>query len=102
MLHATVDHEYLNKLKETLEKIMQHITPDIVLYDAGVDIFRDDKLGNLQVSLEGIRQRDLMVLNHYRKLNIPVATVIGGGYSKDKEELAKRHSIIFETAIKYL
>ena len=96
------DHEYLNKLEETLEKIKQHITPDIVLYDAGVDIFQDDKLGNLQVSLEGIRQRDLMVLNHYRKLNIPVATVIGGGYSKDKEELAKRHSIIFETAIKYL
>ena len=96
------DHEYLNQLEETLEKIKQHITPDIVLYDAGVDVFRDDKLGNLQVSLEGIRQRDLMVLNHYRKLNTPVATVIGGGYSKDKEELAKRHSIIFETAIKYL
>mgnify|MGYP005992349409 FL=1 len=96
------DHEYLNKLEETLEKIKQHITPDIVLYDAGVDIFQDDKLGNLQVSLEGIRQRDLMVLNHYIKLNTPVATVIGGGYSKDKEELAKRHSIIFETAIKYL
>lgn len=96
------DHEYLNKLEETLEKIKQHITPDIVLYDAGVDIFQDDKLGNLQVSLEGIRQRDLMVLNHYRKLNTPVATVIGGGYSKDKKELAKRHSIIFETAIKYL
>ena len=96
------DHEYLNKLEETLEKIKQHITPDIVLYDAGVDVFRDDKLGNLQVSLEGIRQRDLMVLDHYRKLNTPVATVIGGGYSKDKEELAKRHSIIFETAIKYL
>ncbi|MDB2349682.1 histone deacetylase [Alphaproteobacteria bacterium] len=96
------DHEYLNKLEETLEKIKQHITPDIVLYDAGVDVFRDDKLGNLQVSLEGISQRDLMVLNHYRKLNIPVATVIGGGYSKDKEELAKRHSIIFQTAIKYL
>ena len=96
------DHEYLNKLEETLEKIKQHITPDIVLYDAGVDIFQDDKLGNLQVSLEGIRQRDLKVLNHYRKLNTPVATVIGGGYSKDKEELAKRQSIIFETAIKYL
>lgn len=96
------DHEYLNKLEETLEKIKQHITPEIVLYDAGVDVFRDDKLGNLQVSLEGIRQRDLMVLDHYRKLNTPVATVIGGGYSKDKEELAERHSIIFETAIKYL
>ena len=96
------DHEYLNKLEETLEKIKQHITPDIVLYDAGVDIFQDDKLGNLQVSLEGIRQRDLMVLNHYRKLITPVATVIGGGYSKDKEELAERHSIVFEIALKYL
>ena len=96
------DHEYLNKLEETLEKIKQHITPDIVLYDAGVDVFRDDKLGNLKVSLEAIRQRDLIVLDHYRKLNTPVATVIGGGYSKDKEELAERHSIIFETAIKYL
>ena len=96
------DHEYLNKLEETLEKIKQHITPEIVLYDAGVDVFRDDKLGNLKVSLEGIRQRDLIVLDHYRKLNTPVATVIGGGYSKDKEELAERHSIIFETAIKYL
>ena len=80
------DHEYLNKLEETLEKIKQHITPEIVLYDAGVDVFRDDKLGNLKVSLEGIRQRDLIVLDHYRKLNTPVATVIGGGYSKDKEE----------------
>ena len=96
------DHEYLNKLEETLEKIKQHITPEIVLYDAGVDVYRDDKLGNLKVSLEGIRQRDLIVLDHYRKLNTPVATVIGGGYSKDKEELAERHSIIFETAIKYL
>ena len=37
-----------------------------------------------------------------RKKNIPVATVIGGGYSKDNDELAERHSIIFDVAMNYL
>ncbi len=99
---AIGDDEYLETLKKTLQSIHEQITPDIVLYDAGVDIFLDDKLGNLKVSLDGIRQRDYMVLDHYRKKNIPLATVIGGGYSKDHQELASRHGIIFETAIKYL
>jgi len=54
------------------------------------------------LEVEHITPIMIMVLNHYRKLNTPVATVIGGGYSKDKKELAERHSIIFETAIKYL
>ena len=99
---AIGDDEYLETLKKTLQSIHNQITPDIVLYDAGVDIFLDDKLGNLKVSLDGIKQRDHMVLDHYRKKNIPIATVIGGGYSKDRQELASRHGIIFETAIKYL
>ena len=99
---AIGDDEYLETLKKTLQSIHEQITPDIVLYDAGVDIFFDDKLGNLKVSLDGIKQRDHMVLDHYRKKNIPIATVIGGGYSKDHQELASRHGIIFETAIKYL
>ena len=72
------------------------------MYDAGVDIFADDKLGNLKLSLEGIKKRDHLVLDHFRKLDIPVATVIGGGYSKDIQELAYRHSIIFETALNFL
>ena len=94
------DKEYLITLKNTLEKIQQQVKPDIVLYDAGVDVFEEDKLGNLTISLAGIRNRDKLVLEHYRKQRIPVATVIGGGYSKNHEELAKRHSIIFDTAIK--
>ena len=96
------DNEYLIRLETTLEKIQQHLTPDIILYDAGVDVFGDDKLGNLKLSFKGIKERDHLVLKHYREKNIPIATVIGGGYSKDNEELASLHSIIFETAIEYL
>ena len=83
-------------------QLKKKMIPDIVLYDAGVDVFANDKLGNLKLSLEGIKKRDHLVLDHFRKLDIPVATVIGGGYSKDIQELANRHSIIFETALSFL
>ena len=99
---AIEDSEYLQIIKQTLKSIKDHIKPDIVLYDAGVDIYLDDKLGNLKISLDGIRKRDYIVLDYYRKQDIPIATVIGGGYSKNNQELAGRHSIIFDTAIKYI
>ena len=96
------DEEYLQILNNTLKAIQKKIIPDIVLFDAGVDVFVDDKLGNLKLSLEGIKKRDYLVLSHFRKQEIPIATVIGGGYSKDDKELASRHSIIFETALNLL
>ena len=93
------DFEYLKTIEQTLQNIQNKITPDIVLYDAGVDVHEDDKLGNFKISTEGIKKRDQFVLSHFLIRNIPIATVIGGGYSKNVNELAKRHSIIFENAI---
>ena len=93
------DFEYLKTIEQTLRTIKEKITPDIVLYDAGVDIYANDKLGNFKISLEGIHKRDHIVLDHFLNRNIPIATVIGGGYSKNIDELAERHSIIFENAI---
>ena len=43
-----------------------------------------------------------MILDHFLKRNIPIASVIGGGYSKNVSELAERHSIIFKNAIQFL
>ena len=96
------DYYYLKTIEKTLKKIKKQFTPDIVLYDAGVDVYENDKLGNFNISIEGIHQRDNMVLDHFLNRNIPIATVIGGGYSKSDSELAERHSIIFQNAIMYL
>ena len=90
------DHEYLDILKQTLKKCMDNITPDIVIYDAGVDVHKNDKLGNLNLTSKGILERDKMVISFFKNKFIPIATVIGGGYSDDNIELAKRHSIIFQ------
>ena len=90
------DVEYLNILKEALNKCLSVFKPDLVIYDAGVDIHIDDKLGNLNITSKGLLRRDKIVLSYFKKKSIPVSTVIGGGYSDNNLELAKRHSIIFQ------
>jgi acetoin utilization deacetylase AcuC-like enzyme len=88
----------LNKIKKSIAFCVNHFKPDFVLYDAGIDIHKFDELGKLNIDDDGCLERDLIVLSYLKNLSIPVATVIGGGYSKDKKDLAKRHSIIFKAA----
>ena len=92
------DTAYLNKLHITLKEISKEFMPDIVLYDAGVDVFFGDQLGNLDLTLEGIFKRDCYVLEHFKSRKVPVATVIGGGYSPCDSDIAKRHLSIFRAA----
>ena len=90
--------QYLEILKKTLFESTKNFKPDLVLYDAGVDVHVNDELGKLQVDDSGLLERDETVLKYFKNLSIPIATVIGGGYSKDNCELAKRHSTIFKAA----
>ena len=63
-----------------------------------MDIHADDKLGRLSIDDEGLFEREMTVLNFFKKRDIPVATVMGGGYSDDKHELAYRHSFVVKAA----
>ncbi len=89
------NEEYLKVVKDALNQCISLFKPDLVFYDAGVDIHKNDYLGKLNINDYGLLNRDLIVLNFFKKLEIPIATVIGGGYSKDNLELATRHSVIF-------
>ena len=90
--------QYLNVLNYTLKECINRFKPDLVLYDAGVDIHINDELGKLKVDDDGLKTRDETVLNYFKTLSIPIATVIGGGYSKNNSELAQRHSSVFKAA----
>lgn len=94
------DEAYLKVVADTLDQAIARSTPDIVLYDAGVDVFQGDPLGRLDISEDGIRQRDHLVLSELRRRAIPVATVIGGGYDDDRMKLARRHAIVLEEAVR--
>lgn len=95
---GTNDSDYLHTLEHTLQKLLDTQQPDLVIYDAGVDIYSEDPLGLIKVSEVGIRQRDRMVLETLREKAIPTVTVIGGGYDDDRLALAKRHAIVVEEA----
>ncbi len=97
---GTTDDEYLSTVEAAFHQAIDTSKPSLIFYDAGVDIYADDPLGLLQVSLDGIRQRDRLVLEICRDKGIPVATVIGGGYDDDRLALARRHAIVVEEAFK--
>ena len=90
------DEEYLSVVNQLIKKIE---TQDFnfVFYVAGVDIHCNDRLGKLNISEDGIRKREKMVINHFFKKNIPLCGVLGGGYNHDFEQLVNLHSILHET-----
>ena len=90
------ESDYLDQIQNMLDICFEKFLPDLVIYDAGVDVHSVDRLGRLNISSKCILKRDIKVLNFIKNMDIPVATVIGGGYSSDSLELAKRHSIIFQ------
>ncbi|QPG06476.1 histone deacetylase [Salinimonas marina] len=92
------DAEYLDTLDTTLHLIERCFSPDAVIYDAGVDIHTDDDLGLLDITTDGVFERDTMVLNWCKKHKLPVACVIGGGYQRDIEALVKVHLQLFRAA----
>ena len=92
------DQDYLRALTDHLPDLLTEFKPDLVLYDAGVDPHQDDRLGKLALTDEGLYQRDRYVLQTCVSAGFPVATVVGGGYSKDINVLAGRHALLFQAA----
>ncbi|MBF5051509.1 deacetylase [Alcanivorax venustensis ISO4] len=92
------DDGYLAVVEETLSDLLRQLQPDLVLYDAGVDVYAGDPLGRLAVSLTGLAERERRVLTLCREHGVPVATVIGGGYDDDRPALARRHALVVEAA----
>jgi acetoin utilization deacetylase AcuC-like enzyme len=92
------DATYLDTLAQALDKLQRAARWDFVFYNAGVDPHREDRLGRLSLSDEGLAARERMVIERFRQVGTPVCGVIGGGYSRDIEALAARHAILFRVA----
>lgn len=101
LLTGTQDNEYLSLLSETLPKLIQEHKPDIIFYQAGVDILATDKIGKLAITQEGCKQRDEIVFSTAKKHNLPIVTVMGGGYSVHIKDIVNAHVNTFKVAQKY-
>ena len=91
------DDAYLSAIGDLIPNLLDQVRPDLVLYNAGVDPHRDDRLGKLCLTSTGLLNRDRLVLDACLRRSIPVATVIGGGYD-DLNPLVERHGLVFRAA----
>ncbi len=85
------DEPYLTLLKNNLEKILGQVHPDFIFYLCGVDVLGTDKLGKLNLTEEGCKQRDSLIFNMSKSLRIPVACAMGGGYSPKISDIVNAH-----------
>ena len=87
---GTSDDEYLETLGHHLPTVFAH-NADIVFYLAGADPYAGDKLGRLALTIDGLCRRDARVLRECYEREVPVVTVMSGGYGKDINDTIEIH-----------
>jgi acetoin utilization deacetylase AcuC-like enzyme len=73
-----------DELLENLEEVIRQLAEgaDILLYQAGADSHVDDPLGGYLTTTQ-MRKRDRIVFETCKKLGVPVAWALAGGYQRD-------------------
>lgn len=82
---GTGDAAYLAALQTGLAQVLA-FAPEVVFFLAGADVHKNDKLGRLALTSEGIKQRDHLVLQTFAAQNIPVVVTMAGGYGRNIHE----------------
>jgi acetoin utilization deacetylase AcuC-like enzyme len=78
---GTEDDAYLTLLQDALGQVFEG-RPELVLYQAGADPYREDQLGSLALTKDGLRERDRIVWEACRRAGVAVAGTLGGGYAR--------------------
>lgn len=91
---------YLKQLFSSLAGALDTFLPDLVIWISGADNHRNDRFGQMHLSLKDIQRRDEVLLSAFIKNRIPVAVLYGGGYNRQPEFTAKLHRNTIATAKK--
>lgn len=87
----TGDADYLAILEKHLHRAFEHFHPDLLFYVGGADPYREDQLGGLALTIEGLAARDRLVFDHARRHGVPVAITLAGGYARNVEDTVRIH-----------
>ena len=86
------DDDYLAWLDNALSSGLRHFEPDLICYIAGADPYREDQLGGLDLTMEGLMKRDELVFRIAKARDIPVMVTYAGGYALNVEDTVKIHA----------
>jgi acetoin utilization deacetylase AcuC-like enzyme len=91
MADNVADKKYLDTLFPAVRSAIESFQPEMIFYVGGADPYREDQLGGLKLSKEGLQLRDAGVFEEARKRQIPVVTVLAGGYARLVEDTVQIH-----------
>lgn len=94
---GTGDAAFLEKLGRALPEVLAS-TPECIFYLAGADPYKDDQLGGLGLTQEGLRRRDRMVIDAVRRAHLPLVIVLAGGYARRVEDTVAIHVATIDEA----
>jgi acetoin utilization deacetylase AcuC-like enzyme len=86
------DDDYLAWLDNALSSGLRQCEPDLLCYVAGADPYKEDQLGGLSLTIEGLKKRDELVFRVAHARNIPVMVTFAGGYARNVEDTVTIHS----------
>ena len=101
-MRQTGDEAYLAILMDTLPALIAKVKPDMLFYQSAVDVLATDKLGKLALTRDGCAKRDAFVFSIAKAHGIPVAVVMGGGYSENIDDVVEAHCNTFRIAKRYM
>jgi acetoin utilization deacetylase AcuC-like enzyme len=85
------DDDYLAILEKNLHRAFQDFSPQILFYVAGADPYREDQLGGLKLTIQGLALRDALVCDYARRHRVPVAITLAGGYARRVQDTVDIH-----------
>ncbi|QHL88562.1 histone deacetylase [Nibribacter ruber] len=92
------DAAYLALLQQHLPRLMDHVEPDFVFFQSGVDVLATDKLGKLALTTAGCKERDRIVLELCLRHGVPLVASMGGGYSTRIADIVEAHANTYRLA----
>ena len=94
---GATDDQFLERLQDGMSEIA-NFEPDFIFYQMGVDPLKEDTLGKMNLSFEGLMERDRIVLSFAQSRQIPVSLALGGGYAKPIELSVRAYANTYRVA----
>jgi acetoin utilization deacetylase AcuC-like enzyme len=91
LMDGTTDEQYLDILAQALPRLLDRFSPDLILYQAGVDVLAGDRFGKFSLTMAGVGERDRLVCEFARRAGLPLVVTLGGGYARDINRIVEAH-----------
>lgn len=98
LMDGATDEQYLDILAQALPRLLDRFSPDLILYQAGVDVLAGDRFGKFSLTMVGVGERDRLVCEFARHVGLSLVVTLGGGYAHDLNRIVEAHCQTVEVA----